>query len=315
MVDACFSGMEQSDVGDETERFPRLSYGRHTLEVQEIVFNAGYRGKYFIVQHKVLASTDLAKQPVGESRVWMLKMDATHPEAQKIRRGEVALFMGVMNDFVFPQDKARFDQTLLPQVSRVLDYAISPAQPYKGKIVHCTVSWQAAKGGDPLLEGYPSIKFFPASVPVESLSFVSPPPGFKAYTKPGAAPAGAPPAQQFAPPPMPGAAPWAPPGYPAQQFAPPPMPQGYGAPTAQQYAQPSAPAPWQQPAPPPAQQFAAPPAAAPWQAPAPIAAPPPAYGLPAQAAPPWQPPAAAAPPWQPGVDPAQWAAYQATQRR
>ncbi len=294
MVDACFQGMEQSDVGDETERFPRLSYGRHTLEVQDVTFNAGYRGKHFIVQQKVLASTDLAKQPLGESRVFMLKMDATHPEAQKIRRGEVALFLGVMNDCKFPEDKARFDQQFLPQISRILEYATSPQQPYKGKVIHCTVSWQSAKGADPLSEGYPLVKFYPSSVPVDSLTFTSPPPGFKPYVKPGTAAAAPPPPPYGAPPPAWGAPPA------AQPWVPPAMPPGYGAPPAAQ--------PW-------APQVAPAAGPAPWQPPAPIAAPPPAWGSPpAAAAQPWQQPPpvaapAAIPPCPQGVDPAQWFAF------
>ncbi len=241
MVDACFQGIEQSDVGDETERFPRLSYGRHVIEVQKNLFNNGYKGKFFFVQAKVIESSDPAKNAPGETRTWGLKMNSDKQNVVDMRKGELALYLGtLLGGFTFPQDKARFDAEFLPRISSALQHACptvdvgaSPeTQPCAGTRLRCSVSWQSAKG-DPMTEGFPVVKFYPMSVPAESVAFVSPPPGYRPYTKPGTAPAYqvppaptayAPPAAQWSPPPPPppvAAQPWSPP--PGAYQAPPPV--------------------------------------------------------------------------------------------
>ncbi len=207
------------DFTPGVDRFPKLPYGRHVLEVDSIVDKKTFKGEQaFIVEAKVL-STSNPDVVVGNTYSWYrVTSNDTYGYAAK----EVGYFLGALQGFDV-RNLEVFEAQFRPHLSAAMfDHASGSAQPFKGRKVQMAISFHGKKENK-LAEGFPRVAFAPENTaPLQS---ISPPPGAILY---GGA-AAPPPAQYAAPPPPVAAAPWAPPPPPpvaapvaAQPWSPPP---------------------------------------------------------------------------------------------
>ncbi len=225
------SGMEHEDIGNSTERHPKLEYGRHVLRIKEIILKDLFQGgQSYIVQFEVLESSNQSCT-VGETRSWQQNM-TKHP---KWAKRAVAEFVAAVYGVELPKEKGRYDAELKPKIVAITDASYGPQQTFAGQVIRATVSFESDDG---INEGFPKTIFYPMSTPITSTTLFMPPAGYRPYVKGGgSAPAAAPtwqtPAQTGYPPvAAPQGVPFTSPPMPAPGY---PMPGGYvppaGAPT------------------------------------------------------------------------------------
>lgn len=134
-----FAGLRDAKI---FERGTPLSVGKFKVEITKCqVLRTRAKGDAFIVEFKILESSDTVKHPLGSIRSWYQSLqDST------IAFGEIKAFAAAVLG-IPPSDKEAIRTKVDPEIETIMERAISAEQALKGAKVAVECTHKLTKAG------------------------------------------------------------------------------------------------------------------------------------------------------------------------